>query len=103
MILQNQNRSAWEMRTKFVRPEIGSGGDGHTFPGAAYPFGLVQPSPDTGREGYRYCAGYRYEDDRILGFSQTHLSGTGCGDLGDIRIMPFVTCGRFMKSPSVQA
>ena len=77
------------MRTKFVRPEIGSGGDGHTFPGATYPFGLVQPSPDTGREGYRYCAGYRYEDDRILGFSQTHLSGTGCGDLGDVRIMPF--------------
>ena len=77
------------MRTKFVRPEIGSGGDGHTFPGATYPFGLVQPSPDTGREGYRYCAGYRYEDDRILGFSLTHLSGTGCGDLGDVRIMPF--------------
>ena len=73
----------------FVRPEIGCGGDGHTFPGAAYPFGLVQPSPDTGRVGYRYCAGYRYEDDRILGFSQTHLSGTGCGDLGDLRIMPF--------------
>ena len=73
----------------WVRPEIGCGGDGHTFPGAAYPFGLVQPSPDTGRDGYRYCAGYRWEDDRILGFSQTHLSGTGCGDLGDLRIMPF--------------
>ena len=73
----------------WVRPEIGCGGDGHTFPGAAYPLGLVQPSPDTGREGYRYCAGYRWEDDRILGFSQTHLSGTGCGDLGDLRIMPF--------------
>ena len=72
----------------WVRPEIGCGGDGHTFPGAAYPFGLVQPSPDTGRVGYRYCAGYRWEDDRILGFSQTHLSGTGCGDLGDLRIMP---------------
>ena len=76
-------------RAKWVRPEIGSGGDGHTFPGATYPFGLVQPSPDTGREGYRYCSGYRYEDDRIFGFSQTHLSGTGCGDLGDLRIMPF--------------
>ena len=72
----------------FVRPEIGCGGDGHTFPGAAYPFGLVQPSPDTGRDGYRYCAGYRWEDSRIFGFSQTHLSGTGCGDLGDLRIMP---------------
>ena len=76
-------------RTARVRPEIGSGGDGHTFPGATYPFGLVQPSPDTGREGYRYCSGYRYEDDHILGFSQTHLSGTGCGDLGDLRLMPF--------------
>ena len=76
-------------RAKWVRPEIGTGGDGHAFPGATYPFGLVQPSPDTGRFGYRYCAGYRYEDDRILGFSQTHLSGTGCGDLGDLRLMPF--------------
>ena len=72
----------------FVHTEIGCGGDGHTFPGAAYPFGLVQPSPDTGRTGYRYCSGYRWEDDRIFGFSQTHLSGTGCGDLGDLRIMP---------------
>ena len=76
-------------RAKWVRPEIGTGGDGHTFPGATYPFGLVQPSPDTGRTGYRYCAGYRWEDDRIFGFSQTHLSGTGCGDLGDLRLMPF--------------
>ena len=76
-------------RAKWVRPEIGTGGDGHTFPGATYPFGLVQPSPDTGRESYRYCAGYRYEDSRIFGFSQTHLSGTGCGDLGDLRLMPF--------------
>ncbi len=71
-----------------VRPEIGTGGDGHAIPSATYPFGLVQPGPDTGRVGYRYCSGYRYEDDRILGFSQTHLSGTGCGDLGDLRIMP---------------
>ena len=46
-------------RTARVRPEIGSGGDGHTFPGATYPFGLVQPSPDTGREGYRYCSQHR--------------------------------------------
>ena len=56
-------------RAKWVRPEIGTGGDGHTFPGATYPFGLVQPSPDTGRTGYRYCAGYRWEDDRIFGAS----------------------------------
>ena len=74
---------------KWVRPEIGTAYNGHTFVAAAYPFGMLQPGPDTGREGWQYCSGYRWDDERITGFSQTHLNGTGCPDLGDLRIMPF--------------
>ncbi len=73
---------------KWVRPEIGTSYNGHTFVAAAYPFGLLQPGPDTGREGWQYCSGYRWDDTRITAFSQTHLNGTGCPDLGDLRIMP---------------
>jgi predicted alpha-1,2-mannosidase len=72
---------------------IGTGGDGHTFPGAARPFGMVQLSPDTQvrhfRQSYPWAAGYRYEDDSILGFSHTHFSGTGHSDLGDLLLMPY--------------
>ena len=73
----------------FVNPMIGTAGGGHTFPGATVPFGFVQTSPDTGTVGWDYCSGYRYEDSTILGFSQTHLSGTGWMDLGDILLLPF--------------
>lgn len=66
---------------------IGTGGHGHTFPGATWPFGLVQLSPDTPMKGWDGCAGYHYSDSVILGFSHTHLSGTGIGDLGDVMIM----------------
>lgn len=72
---------------------IGTGGDGHTFPGAARPFGMIQLSPDTQvrpfRQSYPWAAGYRYEDDSILGFSHTHFSGTGHSDLGDLLLMPY--------------
>ena len=72
---------------------IGTGGDGHTFPGATRPFGMVQLSPDTQvrhfKQSYPWAAGYRYEDDTILGFSHTHFSGTGHADLGDILLMPY--------------
>lgn len=72
---------------------IGTGGDGHTFPGATRPFGMVQLSPDTQvrhfKQSYPWAAGYRYEDDSILGFSHTHFSGTGHSDLGDILVMPY--------------
>ncbi|WP_051293862.1 GH92 family glycosyl hydrolase [Pseudoduganella violaceinigra] len=72
---------------------IGTGGDGHTFPGAARPFGMVQLSPDTQvrhfRQSYPWAAGYRYEDNSILGFSHTHFSGSGHSDLGDILLMPY--------------
>ncbi|TAK58354.1 MAG: glycoside hydrolase family 92 protein [Bacteroidetes bacterium] len=76
--------------SKRVNPFIGTGGHGHTFPGAAVPFGMVQLSPDTRYEGWDACGGYHYSDSVILGFSHTHLSGTGIADYGDILIMPTV-------------
>ena len=72
----------------FVDPFVGTDGAGHTFPSACCPFGLVQAGPDTGNVGWDYCSGYRNSDDRIVGFSQTHLNGTGWMDLGDAMIMP---------------
>lgn len=74
--------------TQYVYPFIGTGGNGHTFPGACAPFGMVQPSPVTGFGSWAYCSEYRYEDSEILGFSQNHLNGTGCPDLGNVLIMP---------------
>ena len=71
-----------------VNPFIGTGGHGHTFPGAVVPFGMVQLSPDTKIDDWDHCSGYHYSDSVILGFSHTHLSGTGIGDYGDIRFMP---------------
>jgi putative alpha-1,2-mannosidase len=76
--------------TRFVNPFIGTDGTGHTFPGAAAPFGMVQPSPDNRDNGWDYTSGYQYRDSVIIGFSQTHLSGTGIGELGDVLLQPFV-------------
>ena len=78
-------KSAFE----FVNPFIGTGGHGHTYPGATLPFGMVQLSPDTRLEGWDGCGGYHYTDSIIYGFSHTHLSGTGVSDYGDILLMPF--------------
>jgi predicted alpha-1,2-mannosidase len=75
-------------KTDYVDPFIGTAGTGHTFPGATTPWGMVQLSSETGYVGWKYCSGYRYEDSTILGFSHTHLSGTGALDLGDILLMP---------------
>ena len=83
----------------YVNPFIGTSGMGHTFPGACAPFGAVQLSPDTDTiphnvrgeyqpDVYAYCAGYQYDDPTIVGFSHTHLSGTGHSDLGDLLLMP---------------
>lgn len=94
--------------TSFVNPIIGTNGMGHTFPGACYPFGLVQLSPDTDTiphnidgkyqpRAYEYCAGYQYKDSSIVGFSHTHFSGTGHSDLGDILIIP--TTGKLKLNP----
>lgn len=74
----------------YVNPFIGTAGHGHTYPGAASPFGMVQLSPDTGLEGWDWCSGYHYSDNSIIGFSHTHLSGTGRSDLMDVMVMPFV-------------
>jgi len=75
--------------TQYVNPLIGTGGHGHTFPGATVPFGMVQLSPDTRRDGsWDGCSGYHYSDSLIYGFTHTHLSGTGCSDFGDILLMP---------------
>jgi predicted alpha-1,2-mannosidase len=76
-----------------VDPMIGTGGEGHTFPGAVAPFGMVQLSPDTDtthvvRDSYKWAAGYRYDDPTIQGFSHTHFSGAGHSDLGDFLVMP---------------
>lgn len=75
--------------TKYVNPFVGTGGHGHTFPGATVPFGMVQLSPDTRLEGWDGCSGYHYSDSIIYGFSHTHLSGTGVPDYCDILFMPF--------------
>ncbi len=74
--------------TKYVNPFIGTGGHGHTYPGATVPFGMVQLSPDNGTEGWDWCSGYNYSDSVIQGFSHTHLSGTGIGDWCDISVLP---------------
>ena len=92
----------------YVNPIIGTNGMGHTFPGACVPFGIVQLSPETdtiphnvdGRyqgKVYEYCAGYQHRDKTIVGFSHTHLSGTGHSDLGDILIMPMT--GQIRTNP----
>lgn len=95
-------------QTEYVNPLIGTNGMGHTFPGACAPFGVVQLSPDTdtlshsvngmyNKGVYAYCAGYQYDDPTIVGFSHTHLSGTGHSDLGDILVMP--TVGELKLNP----
>ena len=76
--------------TQYVNPFVGTDFHGHTFPGAAWPFGMVQLSPDTRPMSGNWdgCSGYHYSDEYIYGFSHTHLSGTGCDDLCDILFMP---------------
>jgi len=77
--------------TDFVDPFIGTAFHGHTYPGAAYPFGQIQLSPDNGTQGWDWCSGYHYSDSILAGFSHLHLSGTGIGDLADISFLPVAT------------
>ena len=74
--------------TAQVNPFIGTGGTGHTFPGATVPFGMVAPSPDNAAGGWDYTSGYQYRAPRILGFSNTHISGAGIPELGDVLLQP---------------
>lgn len=71
-----------------VNPFIGTGGHGHTYPGAVAPFGMIQLSPDTRLDGWDGCSGYHYDDSICYGFSHTHLSGTGVSDYGDLLVRP---------------
>ncbi len=88
MILTSSHAQEPFFPATFVDPFIGTGGHGHTYPGATLPFGMVQLSPDTRLEGWDGCSGYHASDTIIYGFSHTHLSGTGCLDYGDILFMP---------------
>ena len=81
----------------YVDPFIGTGGHVHTFPGATVPFGMVQLSPDGDTKGWDWCSGYHQSDNSLMGFSHTHLSGTGWSDLGDILVMP--TTGEVKMEP----
>lgn len=73
---------------RWVDPFIGTGGHGHTYPGATVPFGMVQVGPDNGRSGWDWSSGYHWSDSVLTGFSHTHLSGTGIGDMLDVLVMP---------------
>ena len=100
--------SSQQNLVQYVKPIIGTSKMGHTYPGATVPFGAVQLSPETDTlsyevngkyngDVYKYCAGYKYEDKTIVGFSHTHFSGTGHSDLGDFLIMP--TQGKLQLNP----
>ena len=83
----------------YVNPFIGTGGHGHTYPGATLPFGMVQLSPDTRIDGsWDGCSGYHYSDNLLYGFSHTHLSGTGVSDYGDILLMPTMEIESFVPT-----
>lgn len=97
--------------SSYVDPLIGTKGMGHTFPGACVPHGMIQLSPDTDtiphnvngvyqKEVYSYCSGYQYDDNSIVGFSHTHMNGTGHSDLGDILLMP--TVGVIQLNPGIK-
>ena len=88
---------AFALAPEDVNIFTGTSGDGHTHPAAVCPFALVQAGPDTGRGTWAYCSGYRYEDKCVEMFSQTHLNGTGCPDLGDLGIKP-LTDAELVKS-----
>ena len=112
LLLSGYSVYAQQDLVKFVKPIIGTQKMGHTSPGATVPFGAVQLSPDTDTlsyelngkyngDVYKYCAGYKYEDKTIVGFSHTHFSGTGHSDLGDFLIMP--TQGKLQLNPGTAA
>ncbi|MBB5058267.1 putative alpha-1,2-mannosidase [Granulicella aggregans] len=90
--VSSQTATVPQDRLAEVNPFIGTGPEGHTFPGATLPFGMVQLSPDTQirafKQSYKWASGYRYEDSTILGFSHTHFSGSGHSDLGDFLVQP---------------
>nr|WP_319397687.1 GH92 family glycosyl hydrolase [uncultured Carboxylicivirga sp.] len=101
LLVSTTNAQEKKDYTHYVDPFIGTGGHGHTFPGATLPFGMVQLSPDTGIEGWDWCSGYHESDSSVIGFSHTHLSGTGGADYGDVLLMP--TVGNVNFQPGTKA
>lgn len=89
-----------EELTKFVDPYIGTDYHGHVFIGASVPFGAVQVGPTNFTRGWDWCSGYHYSDSVMIGFAQTHLSGTGIGDLGDVMLMPYT--GQIRTGPGTE-
>ncbi|MDO4229150.1 MAG: GH92 family glycosyl hydrolase [Capnocytophaga sp.] len=97
---ENQNPIENQDYTAFVNPFIGTGGHGHTYPGATVPFGQIQVSPVNGISGWDWCSGYHYSDSLVVGFGHLSLSGTGIGDLNDILLMPVNQEYNLSKLPS---
>ncbi len=93
---------AGEDLCRYADPLVGTADNGHTFPGACMPFGMVQPGPDSGNCRWEYTAGFNIADSTLIGFSQTHLNGTGCSDLGDILILPYSTAEPLHDTPYVK-
>jgi predicted alpha-1,2-mannosidase len=88
-VLGISNKTFSQKLLSYVDPFIGSGSHGHVFVGASVPFGAVQIGPNNFYKGWDWCSGYNYKDSMLIGFSQTHLSGTGIGDLADVLMMPY--------------
>ena len=89
-VSQKDNKADAQDYLRYVDPYIGSGEHGHVFVGASVPLGMVQAGPQNIHKGWDWCSGYHYSDSVLIGFSHTHLSGTGCADLGDVLLMPYV-------------
>lgn len=89
-VSQKENSTVGADYLRYIDPYIGSGGHGHVFVGANVPLGMVQVGPQNIHKGWDWCSGYHYSDSVLIGFSHTHLSGTGCADLGDVLLMPYV-------------
>ena len=83
----------------YIRPFVGTQGEGNTYPGPSAPFGMIQLSPDTDNELWETASGYDYSDSTIMGFSLTHLSGTGIPDLGDFLFMPQIGNPKLVPEP----
>jgi len=99
LIILNGPLHAQRNNSQYVNPFIGTGGHGHTYPGATTPFGMVQLSPDTRIDGsWDGCSGYHYSDSVLYGFSHTHLSGTGVSDYGDIMLMPTLGSPKYLSN-----
>ena len=88
---------------QYVNPKIGTGGHGHVFVGANVPFGMVQLGPTSIPQTWDWCSGYHDSDSTVIGFSHTHLEGTGIGDLFDVTVMPVIGEVAYARGPVTTA